>query len=139
MSKRAYQPKVQRKAIGSLFFDLRSADGNAKDESLERTHAFQKAILSVPAGKVSTYGKIAESAGYPRHHRTVARLLSQGEFNELPWHRIVSANGTLKTSGASAREQRALLRLEGVRFEEGRINLKVFLHQPGICSKTGSL
>ena len=101
------------------------------DEPLEHTRAFQKAILAVPAGKVSTYGRIAEVAGYPRHHRAVARLLSQPGFDDLPWHRIVSAGGELKTSGASAIEQRARLRLEGVRFEGDKINLSVFLHQPG--------
>ena len=131
MLKQTHKHGTRRKTNGSSFFDLRSTGGDAGNESLERTHAFQKAILAVPAGRVCTYGRIAEAAGYPRHHRAVARLLSQEGFDDLPWHRIISADGTIKTSGASAGEQRARLRLEGIRFEGDKINLQVFLYQPG--------
>lgn len=105
--------------------------GGIEEEALERSHAFQIAILAVPCGKVSTYGQIAEAAGYPRRHRAVARLLGEAGLADLPWHRIVGADGTLKTSGASADEQRARLRLEGVRFEKDKIDLRVFLYRSG--------
>jgi len=32
-------------------------------------------ILSIPPGKVSTYGGVAAAAGYPRYHRAVAWVL----------------------------------------------------------------
>lgn len=99
------------------------------DDVLERENAFQRAILAIPAGKVSTYGRIAEAAGYPRYHRAVARMLGGGQVGGLPWHRVVGADGALKTSGASAREQRARLRQEGVTFRGERVNMSVFLYQ----------
>ncbi len=98
-----------------------------RDEALERDHAFQRAILAIPVGKVSTYGKIAEAAGYPRCHRAVARMLRNEPSDHLPWHRVVGADGAIKTSGDSAREQRARLRLEGVSFRGARVDLSVSL------------
>lgn len=105
--------------------------GRRGDEGVERDHAFQRAILAIPAGKVSTYGKIAEAAGYPRYHRAVARMLRNEPSDRLPWHRIVGADGALKTTGDSAREQRGRLRLEGVVFRGARVDLSVSLHQGG--------
>src|ERR1700722_468110 len=104
-------------------FGRESRSGRGSDDDLERDHAFQRAILAIPAGKVSTYGKIAEAAGYPRYHRAVARLLRGEHFNHLPWHRVVGANGAIKTSGASAKEQRARLRQEGVLFRGDRVDI----------------
>ena len=54
-------------------FEGKGRRGSAWDESSEREHAFERAILAIPAGKVSTYGKVAKAAGYPRYHRAFAR------------------------------------------------------------------
>ena len=112
-------------------FEGRGRSVNAWDEGAERDHAFERAILAIPAGKVSTYGKIAETTGYPRYHRAVARLLRGEHFDRLPWHRVVGADGAIKTSGASAKEQRARLHQEGVVLQGERVDLSVFLHRPG--------
>lgn len=91
-----------------------------------RDLAFRKIILSIPAGKVSTYGRVAAAAGYPRYHRAVARLLRTDPVDKLPWHRVVGAGGEIKLRGAAAREQRARLRLEGVKFNGERVDMKQF-------------
>lgn len=109
-------------------FDGKRRGTQQRDEGLERNHAFQRAILAIPSGKVSTYGKIAEAAGYPRYHRAVARLLREEPFDLLPWHRIIGADGRIKTTGASAKEQRARLSQEGILFRAERVDLSVFLH-----------
>lgn len=80
---------------------------------------------------MSTYGKIAEAAGYPRYHRAVARMLRDEHSDRLPWHRVVGADGAIKTSGASAKEQRTRLRQEGVSFRGDKVDLSVSLHGPG--------
>lgn len=100
------------------------------DRSAERDVAFRRAIFAIPSGKVSTYGGVAAAAGYPRYHRFVARMLHQDNWDQLPWHRVVGADGAIKTSGASAKEQRARLRLEGVKFIGDRVDLKTFLLKP---------
>ena len=113
------------------WFGRKRRSGGGWGEAFERDYAFQRAILAIPAGKVSTYGKVAEAAGYPRYHRAVARLLGAEPFDRLPWHRVVGAGGAIKTSGASANEQRARLRQEGVSFRGERVDLSVCLHRPG--------
>jgi len=55
----------------------------------QRDIAIRRMILSIPPGKVSTYGSVAAAAGYPRYHRAVARLLRTEPIDQLPWHRVV--------------------------------------------------
>src|SRR5580692_3252201 len=94
----------------------------------QRDLAFRHMILSIPPGKVSTYGSVAAAAGYPRYHRAVARLLRTDPVDQLPWHRVLGAGGEIKLRGAAAREQRARLRLEGVRFNGKRVDMRKCEH-----------
>ncbi len=93
-----------------------------------RDLAFRRMILSIPPGKVSTYGGVAAAAGYPRYHRAVAKLLRADPVDQLPWHRVVGAGGEIKLRGAAEHEQRARLTLEGVRFAGKRIDMERFEH-----------
>lgn len=94
----------------------------------QRDLAFRRMILSIPVGKVSTYGSVAAAAGYPRYHRTVARLLRTDPPDQLPWHRVLGAGGEIKLRGAAEHEQRARLRLEGVKFRGERVDMERFEH-----------
>ncbi len=93
-----------------------------------RDEAFRRMILSVPPGKVSTYGAIASAAGYPRLHRAVARLLRSDRADRLPWHRIVGAAGDIRLHADAAVEQRQRLAMEGVGFVGKRVDLCRFQH-----------
>lgn len=71
----------------------------------------------IPAGTVATYGQIALLCGKPRNARQVGRGLRLNLAGEdIPAHRVVSANGRL--SGAGYFEtwdmQKLLLEEEGV-------------------------
>jgi len=92
----------------------------------QRDMAFRRMILSIPPGKVSTYGSVAAAAGYPRYHRAVARLLRTDPIDQLPWHRVVGVGGEVKLRGAAAHEQRARLKLEGVQFNGKRVEMEHF-------------
>jgi methylated-DNA-protein-cysteine methyltransferase-like protein len=82
----------------------------------QRDAEFRKVILSIPKGKVATYGQVAAAAGYPLYHRAVARLLRTELPGRLPWQRVVGSGGAIKTRLAAAAEQRLLLKMEGVTF-----------------------
>lgn len=99
-------------------------DGARSDEP--RDAAFQRVILSIPPGKVSTYGHVAAAAGYPLYHRAVARLLRTNLPDQLPWHRVVGAGGHIKLHDEAAREQRARLKMEGVKFIDKRVDMEHF-------------
>jgi methylated-DNA-protein-cysteine methyltransferase related protein len=92
----------------------------------QRDMAFRRMILSIPPGKVSTYGGVAAAAGYPQYHRAVARLLRTERICQLPWHRVVGVGGEIKLRGAAAHEQRARLKLEGVQFNGKRVEMEHF-------------
>ena len=94
----------------------------------ERDRSFRRMILAIPAGRVSTYGKVAAAAGYPFYHRAVARVLRLEPPDQLPWHRVLGAGGEIKLPGAGAEEQRARLELEGVQFRGRRVDMDRFEH-----------
>src|SRR6201996_8802594 len=94
----------------------------------QRDLAFRRIILSIPAGKVSTYGRVAAAAGYPLYHRAVARLLRTDPPDQLPWHRVLGAGGEIKLRGDAAREQRARLKLESVQFNGKLVDMDKFEH-----------
>lgn len=94
----------------------------------QRDLEFRFMILSIPPGRVSTYGAVAAAAGYPQYHRAVARLLRVDPIDQLPWHRVVGAGGEIKLRGAAAHEQRERLKLEGVQFSGKRVDMGRFMH-----------
>src|SRR5580692_9916583 len=117
--------------IDQLFFERskRQLLRDALRPNQQRDVAFRRMVLSIPQGKVSTYGAVAAAAGYPRYHRAVARLLRTDPPDSLPWHRVLGAGGEIKLQGAAAREQRARLRLEGVEFNASRVAMDRFEHR----------
>ncbi|MGD0304523.1 MAG: MGMT family protein [Candidatus Acidiferrales bacterium] len=95
----------------------------------ERDRAFRRVILSIPPGKVSTYGRVAAAAGYPLYHRAVANLLHRDPADSLPWHRVVGAGGAIKLRFSAAKEQRSRLKLEGVKFRGKLVDMQNYEHQ----------
>jgi methylated-DNA-protein-cysteine methyltransferase related protein len=93
-----------------------------------RDDAFRRIILSIPAGKVSTYGRVAAAAGYPLYHRAVARLLRTDPPDHLPWHRVLGAGGEIKLGHEAAKEQRARLKMEGVKFRGKLVDMELCEH-----------
>ncbi|MCL2832943.1 MAG: MGMT family protein [Treponema sp.] len=86
-------------------------------------------IKAIPKGKVTSYGKIAAKAGLPNGARQVVRILhSQSEKHDLPWYRILKADGSIALpEGAGAELQKELLSKEGVLVsKEGRVDLEKF-------------
>ena len=73
-------------------------------------------IRDTPEGFVRAYGDV--SPGAPRFAGTV---LSSTEDPEVPWFRVVRADGSL----AKGRRQRALLEAEDVPFRGDRVDLAV--------------
>ena len=94
-----------------------------------RDEAFRRAVLAIPAGRVSTYGKVAAAAGYSLYHRAVARLLRTDPPDLLPWHRVVGAGGEIKLRHEAAEEQRLRLKMEGVTFRGKRVDMDAHEHQ----------
>ncbi|SHF82604.1 O(6)-alkylguanine repair protein YbaZ [Jatrophihabitans endophyticus] len=79
-------------------------------------------VEAVPAGRVMTYGDVAEYAGI-RSPRSVGRVLATDD-GSVPWHRVVRADGSLAEHLYT--EQRQRLLAEGVLFRGERVDLVTF-------------
>jgi methylated-DNA-protein-cysteine methyltransferase-like protein len=86
----------------------------------EATARIIAAIKAIPAGKVSSYRDVALSVGIPNGARQVARILhSMSKSQNLPWHRVIKANGRIALpAGGGREEQIMLLREEGVAVDD---------------------
>jgi alkylated DNA nucleotide flippase Atl1 len=82
----------------------------------ERTRDILERVRAVPVGFVRTYGDI--SPGAPR---VAGAVLHACADPDVPWHRIVRADGSL----AKGARQRALLDAEGVPFRGSRVDMRV--------------
>ena len=81
-----------------------------------RADAVLARIRAIPPGFVRAYGDV--SPGAPRFAGTV---LAGCEDPEVPWHRVVRADGSLAKGG----RQRALLEAEGVPFRGARVDMRL--------------
>jgi len=109
-----------RRVLGWLFAQREiwrtvAAVAIADSEILER-------IRSIPRGRVATYGDV--SPGAPRR---AGAVLSACEDADVPWQRIVRADGSL----AKGERQRRLLRDEGVPFRGAKVDMRAAWMPPG--------
>ena len=75
-------------------------------------------MAELPADKVTTYGDLAAMAGSPRAARIVGGIAHSGP-EELPWHRLVNAQGGLAVGYPGGQDvQRQLLEQDGIECDE---------------------
>jgi len=82
---------------------------------MDRAARVLERVRNTPPGFVQTYGDV--SPGAPRFAGTV---LSACDDSDVPWHRIVRADGSL----AKGERQRRLLDAEGVPFRGDRVDMR---------------
>lgn len=90
-------------------------------------------ILSIPPGKVLSYGAVAALSGNPNASRQVSWLLrSQTEKYNLPWFRVINSMGKISIKDPHGYMiQKELLQSEGVMFNnKDTIDLNKYLWRP---------
>lgn len=99
----------------------------------EGFHARVYAVVRrVPVGSVTTYGDVASVLGSPRVARHVGWALAALSDDDVPWHRVINAQGRISFRGDTVRGelQRSLLEAEGIEFSDtGRVDLKRVRHR----------
>jgi len=92
-------------------------------------------VERIPAGAVTTYGRIAAMTPVPNGARGVGWALAglpPDRDGEVPWWRVIGAGGHI-TNVDNAELQRKLLEAEGVAFDaEGRIDIGCCLWEGGL-------
>jgi methylated-DNA-protein-cysteine methyltransferase related protein len=93
------------------------------DVSLPVVTPFARAVLDavdrIPAGRVMSYGDVAEMVG-AGSGRAVGTVMSR-HGAEVPWHRVLRSDGSCATHKAD--DQLAMLRAEDVPVLRGRVDM----------------
>ncbi|GAB4270878.1 MAG: hypothetical protein Kow0080_15800 [Candidatus Promineifilaceae bacterium] len=89
-------------------------------------------VRRIPAGKVTSYGRIAQMLGRPHAARAVGYALSalKDKDHNIPWQRVVNSQGRISIHHRelNGNIQAQLLRAEGVIVSDDlRIDLNQFL------------
>lgn len=77
------------------------------------------AIVALQPGEVVSYGEVARRAGIPRRARGVGNVLGSHPGDDLPWWRVVRADGRL--AAPKPVEQQRRLEAEGVDVQDRRV------------------
>ena len=88
-------------------------------------------VRLIPPGKVTTYGRIAELVGgcTARMVGYAMAALKRGTAPDVPWQRVINAQGKISIHGDGFGNamQLELLKQEGVIFgENGRVDFSVY-------------
>lgn len=94
-------------------------------------------VQQIPAGKVTSYGRIAEMLGASGAARQVGYAMSalknrvdDPAYNTIPWQRVVGHDGkiVIRGSGYGRFRQAELLREEGVTVDESlRVDMETHI------------
>ncbi|MGV0741675.1 MGMT family protein [Mycolicibacterium sp. XJ870] len=91
----------------------------------EQVEMVRELVAAIPAGKVATYGDIADAAALssPR----IVGWIMRTDSSDLPWHRVITASG--RPAAHLATRQLERLRAEGVLAVDGRVRLSEYRHE----------
>lgn len=85
-------------------------------------------VRRVPRRKVVTFGQLSELTGGALSALGVSWAISaarRADRDDVPWQRVVNADGSLATAKDGGRAQRALLVAEGIRVDrDGCVDLE---------------
>lgn len=82
-------------------------------------------VRQIPAGRFTTYGRVAALAGNPRWSRVVGYALQACKDDTIPCHRVLYQDGSASPvwEEGGCNIQRLLLEQEGVRFTGGKADM----------------
>ncbi len=99
-----------------------------QDRSISWHLRVHMVVRLVPAGHVTTYGDVGSVLGSPRYARQVGWALAalRETDSDVPWQRVINAQGAISHRGDFERAQEQIERLEeeGIAFDaDGRCDL----------------
>ena len=123
---------------------VEAAQDGAEQSETELDEMIYQFVRQVPAGRVDTYGQVADLVGLgPRKAQRIGQALGRLpdvlKNTDVPWHRIVYSSGEIIKEDMKERreEQRRRLLEEGVTFSsEGKVDLKLCQHNREVTTDT---
>lgn len=104
--------------------------------SLDHYQKIWRTVQMIPAGKVSSYGQIADLAGLPGRARLVGKSLGFiPKDMQVPWYRVLRSSGQIAFPKGTeqAEKQKGLLQQENVVVLNNRVKFKEFQWQPDLA------
>ncbi len=107
--------------------------GNEQTNDSKYRERVYEIVREIPAGRVMTYGQIAEILGEGYVPRTVGYVMHAADTQKIPWQRVINSQGACSTGKMTlpVNLQQKMLEDEGIEFnEKGRCDLKIYLWVP---------
>lgn len=84
-------------------------------------------VKEIPAGSVATYAQIAKLTKNPKAFQAVGQALRNNSTPiTIPCHRVVKSDGALGGYAAGVKKKIELLKKEGVKIRDGKVDLKSY-------------
>lgn len=106
--------------------------------AMQDSPGYQKRVFDlvrqIPAGRVMTYGQIADLLGEGYTPRTVGFVMHAADEETVPWQRVINSQGACSTGRVilPPDKQQRMLEAEGIRFDaRGRCSLAQYRWSPG--------
>lgn len=81
-----------------------------------------KKLLSVPRGRVTTYGDLARAAGIKNGQRVIGQIMNRNPFPVIiPCHRVVKSDGKIGGYYYGENMKSRMLSEEGIPIKNGKI------------------
>lgn len=101
--------------IGSR--EVRNESVRSSNSRLNAKDVF-KLLVTVPSGKVTTYGDLAIALGFPHAARAIGRIMNSNPNPiVVPCHRVVLSNGLIGGYAYGSKTKKEILVGEGLQFE----------------------
>jgi len=92
----------------------------------ERCYAI---LRKVPRGKITTYKEIARAL-HSKAYRAVGNAMNKNPHApKVPCHRVISSDGSIGGFASGTKKKIEMLKGEGVKIVNGKINLKKFFYK----------
>lgn len=86
-----------------------------------------KAMDRIPRGNVATYQSLARAVGTPKAVRAIGNACNKNpNAPQTPCHRVIASDGSLGGYAFGLPKKIAMLKREGVKIENGKIDLEKY-------------
>lgn len=105
-----------------------------QDDPSFRERAYEL-VLRIPAGHLMSYGLVARVLGVGYDARAIGNIMyaTPDDGRNIPWHRVINAQGSCSTAGQTSPPdlQQRLLEGEGIVFsDKGKCDIEKYLWTP---------
>jgi methylated-DNA-protein-cysteine methyltransferase-like protein len=93
--------------------------GRAEQESPTYRERVYEIVRRIPAGRVMTYGQIADILGEGYTPRTIGYVMHAADEEKVPWQRVINSQGACSTGRVvlPPDKQQRMLEAEGIEFD----------------------